>query len=242
MPTRYTAIFALSLLALVGCSHNQIAHELPSLGASRPLMVVQVAAQFASLDGFKRDHPYFILCEADDCFTSTPKTLLEISIPTASTKRSTTTQSRRMKQGRGSKEVKTSTPSIATPVLGDYRVYYDYSSSVIKPADLELLSRFYRSYPHNGRSIRITGYTDSTVVENGTIPNELLALDRAVAVKNFLIDLGYPRSMILLSAKALCCYLGDNKTVAGQSRNRRAEISFNYVNKGDSNESDPIAN
>ena len=73
-------------------------------------------------------------------------------------------------------------------------------------------------------TIEIRGRTD----ELGSAQvNELLARNRAIAVRDYLRKRKLSdRTLIRVSAKGACCYVAGNDTEEGRSANRRVEIEF----------------
>lgn len=65
------------------------------------------------------------------------------------------------------------------------------------------------------------GYTDGIGAQ---AYNNLLALRRARAVKEYLISKGFPASAISVGGRGLCCYVASNKTDTGRGANRRVDI------------------
>jgi outer membrane protein OmpA-like peptidoglycan-associated protein len=72
--------------------------------------------------------------------------------------------------------------------------------------------------------IVIRGRTDSAGPANG---NEQLALQRAVAVRDFMLkNEVQARHTVKLDVKGACCYIAENETAQGRARNRRVEVEF----------------
>ncbi|MEX2482935.1 MAG: OmpA family protein [Brumimicrobium sp.] len=78
-----------------------------------------------------------------------------------------------------------------------------------------------QSYP--GLKIELTGNTDnrSTTYPGG---NEGLSLDRANAIKNYLVELGIDSSRITTSGAGASNPVGDNSTPEGRAQNRRTDV------------------
>ena len=214
--------FLVSCLLMSGCSgqhlftSTEVDNRLPSLQQYSSSRVIQVAANFDK--SVQRDHPYFIVCDGDYCPVITAKTPLNVSpIKTASSLQS---------KGRTVAGVNTTYMKKKLTMLEQFRVHFDYASAELSKTYQSLLRSFVDDYPHKQESIRVTGYTDSGSKPDGTVGNEWLALERAISVKNELIDLGYPESQVLLEAKFLCCYIDSNESEAGRRNNRRAEITL----------------
>lgn len=73
------------------------------------------------------------------------------------------------------------------------------------------------------RKLLVAGYTDSWPTKSAGF-NEYLARRRAETVRDTLVTLGIPQDAIQVSAHSECCYIADNSTSEGRSKNRRAEI------------------
>lgn len=72
-----------------------------------------------------------------------------------------------------------------------------------------------------GERIVIRGYTDDI---GGEDYNNDLALRRALAVRDFLVNAGFPEGWAQASGDGLCCYVAPNTDGEGRRRNRRVEI------------------
>lgn len=229
----YSIILIVSFSILTGCSHmaKQQLNGLPSLNDQRTFKVVQVAANFNPET--RHDHPYFILCD-NDCPQLTPKTPLRIvslnqsrvdtsAIKKPDSKVETSNKTNVQLQSKNERDNKV--PQSSNP-LDHFTTHFDYASTEVSEYYQSLLRTFFETYPHREKTIRVTGFTDGTSIPHGTVPNEWLALERAVSVKEHLVFLGYPRKKILLEAKSLCCYIASNKKAQDRRLNRRAEIYF----------------
>lgn len=101
-------------------------------------------------------------------------------------------------------------------------VRFEHASSVLSESDQRLLTRFYKTLANNSQ-LTITGFTDNST-PGGTITNESLALNRATAVRDFLVSLGLSEDQTTIKASPLCCYIASNDTDSGRALNRRVEI------------------
>ncbi len=223
----YSIILIVSFSILTGCSHltRQQATGLPSLNDQRSFKVVQVAANFNPET--RHDFPYFILCDSEDCPQITPKTPLRVVSLNASRTEHESSTELYQQSGRSAKDRKPiKRPRKNQNALSQFTTHFEYASATVSDYYQSLLRRFFDDYPHQQRTLRVTGFTDSTSIPDGEIPNEWLALERAVNVKNHLIFLGYPQKKILLEAKYLCCYIASNKNEQDRRLNRRAEINL----------------
>ncbi len=73
-------------------------------------------------------------------------------------------------------------------------------------------------------SVTISGRTDST---GSLAVNEALALARALAVRNYLLN-KHPAltAALTVQAQGACCFTAPNDTLAGRAQNRRVEVVF----------------
>ena len=101
-------------------------------------------------------------------------------------------------------------------------VHFDHASFELNERDKTLLSRFHKSLPQDSQ-LSITGFTDDAA-PGGTITNDTLALNRATAVRAYLISLGLQENQVTVTASPLCCYVASNDTESGRALNRRVEI------------------
>ncbi len=223
----YSIILIVSSGILTGCGHmaKQQIVGLPSLNDQGTFRVVQVAANFNPET--RHDHPYFILCDPEDCPQLTPKTPLRVvSINASRTENPPIAQSSRRSVKSSTNRKPRKRPRQSKNALSPFTTHFEYASATVSDYYQLLLRRFFDDYPHQQQTLRVTGFTDSTSIPDGEIPNEWLALERAVNVKNHLIFLGYPQKKILLEAKYLCCYIASNKNEQDRRLNRRAEINL----------------
>jgi outer membrane protein OmpA-like peptidoglycan-associated protein len=217
MQIAFITICLSSVLVMGGCaSGNFQGSELPSLKEQSSYQIIQVNSNHDH--SVLRDNPYFIVCKGNDCPLITKKTPL--SFKPVKTALAMNTKGRTV-DGKNTTYLKKT-----VSILEQFRVHFDYASAKVSDTYQTLLKSFVKDYPHQQKTIRVTGYTDSDSKPDGTVGNEWLALERAISVKNELIDLGYPDSQVLLEAKFLCCYIDSNESEAGRHNNRRAEISL----------------
>jgi len=195
------------------------------------MKIIQVAALFDP--DIRRDHPYFIICVESDCPSVTKKTPIHkvpivqaqdvpvISQPTGKD----IYRTQKPHHANTDQSADTNGSNVSNP-LAKYRVHFSYASADVTERYRKILSSFITDYDPGKPEIRVTGFTDSTVRDTGKIPNEWLALERAVSVKKYLISLGYPEPRILLEARELCCYIASNKTERGRQINRRVDLTL----------------
>lgn len=73
------------------------------------------------------------------------------------------------------------------------------------------------------KRIVVVGRTDS---HGPTDKNDRVAMERADTVRRFFAQHLSPVPTIEVDGKGLCCYVGNNATVEGRARNRRAEVKL----------------
>lgn len=71
--------------------------------------------------------------------------------------------------------------------------------------------------------VEVRGRTDS---RGGTEANRMLAMQRAMSAKQYLIGLGMPAERIAVTYLSKGDPIGDESTKEGRAKNRRAEIEF----------------
>lgn len=99
-------------------------------------------------------------------------------------------------------------------------VQFGFGQTAFKPArelECEIITRAVRA-----SAIDITGYTDGMGSQQ---INEQVALKRAQAAKQYLVDRGIEDAKISAGQRA-GTFVADNGTEAGRSANRRVEIAF----------------
>jgi len=227
MRTVYIIISIVSLIFVSGCS--QKGYELPSINEHRQMQIIQVAALFDP--NTRRDHPYFIFCDQSDCPATTKKTpIRKVSLVNhqqgSAISQSVKDEGNHPYPTAPHVDADTDQANNSKTDLTKYRVHFDYASAELSRRNRKVLSLFVNNHDSAQPMIRVTGFTDSTVLDTGTIPNEWLALERAVSVKKYLISLGYPESRILLEARYLCCYIASNETERGRQINRRVGLTL----------------
>lgn len=79
-----------------------------------------------------------------------------------------------------------------------------------------------------GRKILVTGFTDNV---GRSETNQIMASDRSVVVKNYLVKLGIDKDLIVARAKSHCCYIAANDSEKSRQINRRVEIAFLEMNE-----------
>jgi outer membrane protein OmpA-like peptidoglycan-associated protein len=117
-------------------------------------------------------------------------------------------------------ETKRTEQGLVTKLKSD--ILFDTGKSDLKPVakdNLSQMAAIMKKYPENVLTIK--GYTDST---GSKAINSQLSNERAEAVKRQLVIAGMPVQTISSIGMGPESPIGDNKTTAGRSQNRRVEI------------------
>lgn len=107
-------------------------------------------------------------------------------------------------------------------------ILFQTGSATLSAGNKRSLQRFYKNLAPQIRTgtisqLRVTGYTDSTGTDSD---NQRLSQERAQAVRNALVELGVPPSIIVVEGRGENSPTGNNGTVKGRAANRRVEISL----------------
>jgi len=117
-------------------------------------------------------------------------------------------------------ETKRTEQGIVTKLKSD--ILFDSGKSDLKnSSNLQQMAAILKKYPENVLTIK--GYTDST---GSAATNKSLSEQRAEAVKGQLVTGGVPGGTITTMGMGPDNPVGDNKTPAGRSSNRRVEIEI----------------
>lgn len=105
------------------------------------------------------------------------------------------------------------------------KVYFAFNKYDIRPADSRAYKSFLRaiSSQDGGFFIKLTGHTDFIDVDPY---NDKLGLNRANAVKQYLVDKGVPEELIKTYSKGEKVAISDNTTDTGRALNRRVEMEL----------------
>jgi outer membrane protein OmpA-like peptidoglycan-associated protein len=120
-----------------------------------------------------------------------------------------------------------STPQASTQAVNSMEsahIHFPPASYALDAAARRTISQTVAFLNHETtlRRVVIRGRTDD---RGNQSMNDELALRRGFAIRNFLREKGLRDDIdITVSAKGKCCYLADNTTEEGRSRNRRAEL------------------
>jgi len=104
---------------------------------------------------------------------------------------------------------------------------FDVGSAEFKPDALTRLQQFAQRLLERGtlQSINIIGHTDNT---GSDAINHKLSLDRAIAVRDALIDSGVEEGVMLVSGVGAYQPNASNDTVEGRALNRRVEVRVTH--------------
>lgn len=103
---------------------------------------------------------------------------------------------------------------------------FDVGSAALRPGTEARLQNLLQRVQDQGalRSISIVGHTDNT----GSVSlNRELSLQRAVSVREFLIQQGIDRAMIAVAGAGADRPVASNQTAEGRAENRRVELHIN---------------
>jgi outer membrane protein OmpA-like peptidoglycan-associated protein len=112
--------------------------------------------------------------------------------------------------------------------LKEIAVFFDVSSAQVNDTQVAKIRGAINDIKNSSR-IAVAGYTDNTGSQRF---NRVLSQRRADAVVNLLIQEGVAPENIESVGRGKCCYIDDNRFSAGKARNRRAIISFQFLEKG----------
>lgn len=119
---------------------------------------------------------------------------------------------------------KSESPVQVMDLSGD--TLFDTGSADIKAGSVASLKRFVDMVKNNGsgklREVQIVGHTDNTGSE---AINRKLSLDRAIAVRNFLIANGVNSAIVSAQGVASTQPIASNNTVEGRAENRRVTLT-----------------
>ena len=104
-------------------------------------------------------------------------------------------------------------------------VTFDVNSDAIRPGlynELNRVAQVLNSYPQT--TIRVEGHTDSS---GSSAYNQTLSEQRAMSVKNALVQSGVAPSRIIAIGYGKNSPIADNNTEFGRQQNRRVEVRIN---------------
>ena len=101
-------------------------------------------------------------------------------------------------------------------------IEFESGSSVLLPAGTQILDEMVVALNRvQGKNVKIIGHTDS---QGDPTKNQPLSLQRADAVKNYLIAKGIATSRLSVEGKGSQVPVADNATPEGRKKNRRIEF------------------
>jgi outer membrane protein OmpA-like peptidoglycan-associated protein len=105
------------------------------------------------------------------------------------------------------------------------QVYFEFNKYDIRPADTKTFTAFLRAIKaqNTGYTITLTGHTDN--IDNDQY-NQKLGLNRAKAVKDFLVKKGVAAEAIKIESKGEKVAIKENTTDTGRALNRRVEMAL----------------
>ena len=102
-------------------------------------------------------------------------------------------------------------------------VQFDTAKSIIKDESKKFLNEFADFLMKSDLKVEIKGHTDSDGDDND---NMILSKNRAIAVKEYLVNRGVPAKNIKYSYYGETRPIDTNKTPEGRKRNRRVEFEL----------------
>jgi len=113
-------------------------------------------------------------------------------------------------------------PPAATKVTYAADAFFDFDKAVLKPEGRAKLDDLVGKVKDiNLEVIIAVGHTDSV---GGDTYNQKLSVQRAEAVKSYLVSKGVEKNRVYTEGKGEKQPVADNKTAAGRAKNRRVEI------------------
>lgn len=100
-------------------------------------------------------------------------------------------------------------------------LFFNSGNYKLLPASQSELQRVYNVIKDKDLSIEISGYTDNT---GDDIANQVLSENRAKAVKEYLVKLGYPADKLSTIGHGRHKPIATNTTPTGRKQNRRVEL------------------
>ncbi len=156
----------------------------------------------------------------------TNKEILETGVATPHATRPLVALLNRYSGGSTTSASRISTESLSKPggrvLLSESEIHFATNQSAV-PAEAEaVLSEVARKLNDNPTwKVRVEGYTDSV---GSKAANQNLSRQRAMAVRDWLIEHGVARSRLMAKGYGEGRPLGDNSTEEGRSKNRRVEL------------------
>lgn len=228
---------ACGAVVCVGCASRPAQHAAdPAPSRPAPASVVQRLVQLS----FGRE-ARFALCAGPGCPTVTPKTLTiteppraaitsshPASAPLAASIASATAPEPAPASPAAAivdapQAAAGPTPVVAEPPRRRVVVLFPFGSSTLTEAGRSTLRASITMARASDRIV-IHGRTDSVGSDE---VNQALAFARALAVRDFIrTEIPELPNTIAISARGNCCFVADNGTAEGRTRNRRVEVVF----------------
>lgn len=192
--------------------------------------VAPASLHISQLD-FGRD-ARFMRCMEPACPSVTPKTLTPL--PTANTAVPVvavpaTAASAAATSRLAGPVIAAPSPAPRTVASRTLVLHFGNNSAVLTAAHKALLGNALNDLRRTDRIV-IAGRTDDLGSE---ALNEALALARALAIRDHLLDLAPDLpARIAIDAKGRCCYAAPNDSNAGRARNRRVELAYTPRDEG----------
>jgi outer membrane protein OmpA-like peptidoglycan-associated protein len=121
-------------------------------------------------------------------------------------------------RGTGIDVARTADNQLKVNVPSDFS--FDSGQSRVKPEMRPVLQKFAQGLDASQR-VRIVGHTDSS---GSDAVNNPLSLDRAEAVRDYLVGQGVPATRVQVEGRGEREPVADNASLEGRARNRRVEI------------------
>ena len=119
-------------------------------------------------------------------------------------------------------EISASEQKVIDQALGDRIVEFESGSAILTPTGQKILDEMALALNKVGnKSVRIIGHTDS---QGSATTNLGLSLQRANAVREYLVNKGVNRSLLSTNGLGSTQPIAENNTEEGRRRNRRIEF------------------
>lgn len=119
-------------------------------------------------------------------------------------------------------EISASEQKVIDQALGDRIVEFESGSAILTPTGQKILDEMALALNKVGnKSVRIIGHTDS---QGNATTNLGLSLQRANAVREYLVNKGVNRSLLSTNGLGSTQPIAENNTEEGRRRNRRIEF------------------
>jgi len=117
-----------------------------------------------------------------------------------------------------------------TPVSQTISIYFPYNKASFQPTP-EQAAQLLALLQGNVRHVWVRGRTDGN---RPSVADERIALQRAIAAKNWLIEQGISSLNVSVNYVSAGDYIADNLSETGRAKNRRVDIEiFNHPEEND---------